>query len=410
MAKKKASSKPSKIKNFFTKRRVILVVIIIVIIAIGYGYWHQTKNGSKYIVEPAQYGSITEVVSETGNITTTGVTPIYSTTTGVVDQVLVQNGDVVAEGQDLFSVQSIATKQEQEAAMATYMAAKSALESAKATQLSVQAGMLGKWDTFRELAESDEYEEGDGTPKTDQRHLPEFQIPEKEWLSAEANYKNQQQIINEKSIAASAAWRAYQATQDGKISAVLGGTVRNLGVTRGDMVTTPVVGIDTSPALVLVDDTVPVIVKVSVNETDAVKINPGQKAEIEFDAIPDESFPARVDRVDTVAPPELGVIKYHTYLVLDKKISRLQRGMTADVNITVSSQDNILTVPSSAVKPYQGGKAVRVVAEDGDIEFIPVTIGSKGGGKTEISSGIEEGTEVIVTLGNDQVERASGFF
>ena len=96
--------------------------------------------------------------------------------------------------------------------------------------------------------------------------------------------------------------------------------------------------------------------------------------------------------------------------MLDDEVDQVQRGMTADVDITVANKENILTVPSSAVKPYQGGKAVRVVGENGEIEFVVVEVGSKGEGRTEILSGIEEGQEVIVTLANDQVERSGGFF
>ena len=309
MTNKKPQSKTSKVKGFFTKKRIIVSVVLVVIVVIALGYWEKTKNGSKYTVEAAQYDAVTELVSETGNVTTTGVTPIYSTTTGMVDEVWVNNGEAVAEDQQLFFVKSTATKQEQDTALASYMVAKSALESAKATQLSVQAGMLGKWDSFKELAEGDDYENSDGSPRYNQRNLPEFQIPEKEWLSAEANYKNQQQIISEKSVAASAAWQAYQATQDSKVSAVLGGIVRNLGITRGDMVAVPITAMETAPALVLVDESVDVVIKVGINESDAIKVSNGQKAEIEFDAIPAKTFMATVDRVDTIAPPEQGVIK-----------------------------------------------------------------------------------------------------
>jgi multidrug efflux pump subunit AcrA (membrane-fusion protein) len=84
--------------------------------------------------------------------------------------------------------------------------------------------------------------------------------------------------------------------------------------------------------------------------------------------------------------------------------------MTADVDITVAEKKDILTVPSSAVKPYQGKKAVRVLSEDGEIEYIPVEVGIKGDGKTEILSGIEEGTEVIVALPNEEVETSGGLF
>lgn len=375
-------------------------------------FWQMSSYGSPYTVEPAAFDSITEVVSETGNVTTAGATPIYSTTTGVIEEVYVANGSIVAKDEVLFKVKSTATKQEQEAALSTYMAAQNALEAAKATQLSLQAQMFDKWDTFKELAESDDYENNDGTPKNEQRALPEFHIPEKEWLSAEETYKNQERVISEKSVAASAAWRAYESTLDSAVSAVLGGEVRNLAVTRGDAITAPTATTmaGTAPVLILVDPSVRPSIKVDVNETDIIKIRQGQKVSVEFDAIDNRTFNALVDRVDSVASAQQDVITFSVYVSLVDDVPMINRGMTADVDITVAEKDTVLTVPSSAVKPYQGKKAVRVVGESGEVEYIPVEVGAQGDGKTEIIAGIEEGTEVIVAFPNDQVERSGGIF
>lgn len=401
-----------RVRKILKKKRNIVIIVLIIVGIIGYFLWHKNGNGSKHTLETATIGSITEEVSETGNITTAGITPIYSTTTGMVEEVLVKNGDMVEKDVALFKVVSTATKQEKDAALSTYMAAKSALETAKATQLAAQASMFGKWDAYKELAESDDYENVDGTPRIDQRLLPEYHTPEKEWLSAEASYKNQQQVISEKSVTASAAWQAYQATQDSEITAVLGGEVRNLGVAVGDTVIAPTVTTlsTTSPSMVVVDDSVNTYIKLMVNETDAVKIVEGQKARVELDAIDGIVLSAVVDRIDTVAINPQDLVKYAVYILLEESDDLVRRGMTADVEITVAAKEDIIVVPSSAIKPYQGGKAVRVVNDKDEVDFVPVEIGIRGDGKTEIISGISEGTEVVAALANEDVERSGGLF
>jgi len=55
-------------------------------------------------------------VSESGALTVNGKADIYSPSTGIVQEVFVSNGAVVAEGQELFTVKSIATQQEKQAA------------------------------------------------------------------------------------------------------------------------------------------------------------------------------------------------------------------------------------------------------------------------------------------------------
>lgn len=403
----------AKFKQLPRKKKIIVLVLVFVLGGIGSLIWRNITKDSKYTLEAAKIDSVVELVSETGNVTTAGAVPIYSTTMGMVEAVYVENGDFVSSDDILFEVKSTATRQEQATALSNYLTAKNTLETAKSTQLSLQADMFGVWDTFKELAEGDSYENEDGTPKYVERSVPEFHIPEKDWLAAEMAYKTQQQVISQASALVSAAWQAYQATQDSEVFAHIDGKIRNLGVARGDLVTVPtaLTLASTLPALILVYDDVPTIIRLDINEIDANKVQVGQSVSIEFDVIPGKTFSAVVDRVDTIpSSASQSIVKFTVYIALEEKSDLIKRGLTADVEIRVASKDNVLTVPSSAVKPYQGGKAVRVVGKKDEIEFIPVEIGSKGGGKVEIISGIEEGDEVIVALPDDEIERSGGFF
>jgi len=402
-----------KFKQLSFKKKVILVVVLLSLAGlIAYQYRRATRPPN-YELEVATLDLITEVVSETGNVTTAGSIPVYSTTTGMVEEVFVINGGYVEKNTSLFKVTSTATQQEKNAALSTYLTAKAAWETAKATQFSLQAAMFTEWDEFKELAESDDYEESDGKPRYDQRGLPEFHIPEKEWLAAEALYKKQQIAINQTAANLSAAWQAYQATQDSEVKAVLNGEVRNLGVAKGDLVAVPtaLTLASTPPVLVLFNSDVQTMIKVDIGETDVIKVKENQQVKIEFDAISDKIFPGHIDRVDTLAAPTEGVVKYSIYIVLDEKIDAIKGGMTADVDIVVAIKENVLTVPAQAVRPHEGGRAVRIVGKKGEIEYVPVTTGAKGDGKVEILSGIDEGTQVIMSLKNEQVERtSSGLF
>ena len=400
----------------FTRQRgwVKLAIVMLVVGGIGFGWYTKNKatKADQYDLAEATYGDITELVSESGNVTTAGATPLYSTTTGMVDEVLVQNGSGVKRGDKLFAVISSATEQEKETALANYLAAKTALETAQAAQLSLQAAMFGAWDSYKTLAESDEYETGEGIARDAERQVAQFQVPQKEWLAAEANYKKQTVAVKQASVAQAAAWQAYQATQDSTVTAVMDGVVENLAVTKGDRVMAPtaVTLSSTQPVLVLFDPGVKTTVKLDIGETDVVKVEPGQKAVVTVDAYPDVTFDGLVERVDTLAVPTDGVVTYGVYVAINDPTQKLKAGMTADVDITVSQRSQVLTVPSSAVKPYEGGRAVRVVGDKGNIEYVPVTIGAKGEGETEILTGLEPGTKVIVALKNEQVKRSGSLF
>jgi multidrug efflux pump subunit AcrA (membrane-fusion protein) len=399
----------AKFKQLSIKKKLILIIVLLAIVGLKAYQYHNATKAADYELATANYDSLTEVVSETGNVTTTGSIPVYSRTTGVVEDVFIANGDTVEKNTPLFKVISTATKQEKDAALSAYLTARSKWETAKATQFSLQAEMFTEWDEFKELAESDDYKDTDSINRT----LPDFHIPEKEWLAAEALYKQQEVAIKQAAANLSSTWQAYQATLDSEVRAVLGGEVRNLGVAKGDAVmaynaATPSTNL---PSLLIFNTELRTIIRVEIGETDAIKVKEKQPAEIKFDALPNETFLAHVDRVDSIAIPTEGVVKYSVYILLDEELESIKAGMTADVDITVATKENVLTVPATAVKPYEGERAVRVLDENGEIEFIPVKTGIKGDGKIEILSGISEGTEIIVALKNERVTRkSSGLF
>lgn len=399
-----------KFRKLSKKKKAAIIILLLVVFWIINGVVNKPDPKAQYQTEIAKLASITEKISETGHITTAGVAPVYSTTTGIVEEVYVKNSDYVAKNAPLFKVKATATKQQKDAAYATYMQARAAVDAAKAQQLALQAQMFTQWNEFKELAETDRYQNQELEPIEPNRNVPEFQIPQKEWLSAETAYKNQEQVVAQATANLSAAWQAYQSTQDSTVTAILAGQIQNLAVTKGDLIEV-VNSPNSHPALVLVQENVETTIRLSISETDIIKVKPGMEAEVELEAIKDKLFKAVVDRVDTIALPSAGVVEYSVYLNLIDTDQAILAGMTADVDIIVAQTDNVLTVPSSAVKPYEGGRAVRVLNEQYQIEFIPVETGISGDGLVQILSGIEEGTEVVTALTNDLVSRSGpGFF
>ena len=103
-------------------------------------------------------------------------------------------------------------------------------------------------------------------------------------------------------------------------------------------------------------------------------------------------------------------MQYNAYVTILNADAQIRSGMTADVTITTKKRRDVLTVPNSSVKPYKGGRAVRVLDEKTkEVTYIPVEIGIRGKDRTEIIKGISEGTGVITALPNDQIERPSLF-
>ena len=392
------------------KRKKIIVFILIpffLIFAIFLIYNFFKKPG--YTTHKVTRSDIAQVVSESGLINVNGKTDIYSPTNGVIEEVFVTNDQAVAEGDELFTVKSTSTEQEKQAAYSSYLTAKSNLDNANTTLLSLQAEMFSKWDVFRELAESDDYENSDGSPKYEQRALPEFHIPEKEWLAAEAKYKNQQNVITQAQAQLNSIWLVYQASKNATVKSPISGTITNLSVVPGTNVLINSPMAPTSPVLSIGNFTrMEVVLLVSEEDINKLKIN--QQAAIKVDAVDEITYEGLIGRTDKIGTEIKGVIRYKTYVQILNPDENLRSGMSADVDITTKEYKGVLTVPNSAIKPYQGGKAVRAPGKNkGDIVFIPVQLGIRGEKKTQILKGLSEGQIIITALSNEGVKK-SGLF
>lgn len=391
------------------KKKAFVVVVLIVVLFVGIGIVSGLTAKPAFTTVRAEKSDIVEIVSETGKIATNGRTDIVSPANGIVTTVLVKNGDPVIVGQELLTIKSTATEQEKSAALANYLSAQSTLETARATLFSLQSDMFEKWDTFKTLAEGDDYEEANGTPKYNQRALPEFHIAEKDWLAAEASFKKQQSVISQAQAAVSSTYLLYQATQDATVKATAAGAVANLSVAPGNTVIAKLATNAPTPLLTIASRTATEVL-VSLSETDIAKVGEGQEVTIDVSAVSDHTYQGMVKRVDTIGTDVAGVIRYHVYIEVTDADEKLRPGMTVDCDIITKKLEGVLSVPNAAVKPYQGGRAVRVLdGKTKGVKYVPVEVGVKGVEKTQIISGIDEGQEVITSLSNEQLRRPGLF-
>ena len=72
-------------------------------------------------------------------------------------------------------------------------------------------------------------------------------------------------------------------------------------------------------------------------------------------------------------------------------------GMTASLTITTSRTENALVVPARAIRTVGRTRTVTVRAADGSQEARQVVVGATNGTLTQISSGLQDGEEVLVS-------------
>ncbi len=155
------------------------------------------------------------------------------------------------------------------------------------------------------------------------------------------------------------------------------------------------------------------IAQISLNEIDAANIKVDQKVTLTFDALPDVSIAGKVAEVDTIGQASQGVVSYGVKIAFDTDIEEVKPGMSVTVDIITEAKQDVLVLPSSAIK-FQGN-TYYVELVEADEEFnqqllanvsgiilptLPklqtIEIGLSNDLSTEVISGLEEG-DIVVT-------------
>ncbi len=150
------------------------------------------------------------------------------------------------------------------------------------------------------------------------------------------------------------------------------------------------------------------IAKLSLNEVDAAKVKVGQKATLTFDAIEDLTLTGTVAQVDVAGTVSQGVVSYTVDIAFDTQDARIKPGMTVNAAIQTATKQDVLTVPSSAVKTQNGVSFVQVfnpalpetsstagVTSATPPQMVEVETGISDDTNIEIVSGLTEGQQVV---------------
>ncbi|MBU1000697.1 efflux RND transporter periplasmic adaptor subunit [Patescibacteria group bacterium] len=376
------------IRSSWKKKVVFAALILIIAFFAGKRFLNSEKNG--YIFDTAQKRTVTEIISESGIITTNGTVNIYSPTNGVIEDVFVSNSKGVSEGQELFTVKSTATQQEKTAAFAAYQVAASALQQAENTRRSTEAIVDRVHDDVKDHDDDESF------------------LQKETRTTAEVANDNAYDGLVAARAQLTSAQVAYQATQNATVTAPISGVISNLSVTKGGSVIVNAPLAPTSPAL-KIGNLRAAEAMISVGESDINKIEVGQEASVKTDAVDDKIYKGVVTRVDETGTVTQGVVGFNVYIDITDLNEKLKAGMTVDVDIVTNKLENVLAVPATAVKPYQKGRAVRKLNSSGEMEFLPIKMGVKGKEFAQIIEGLAEGQKIIVSLTNEKAERKSPF-
>ena len=190
------------------------------------------------------------------------------------------------------------------------------------------------------------------------------------------------------------------------ITSPIDGVILSKAVEEGQTVAA---SFNTPELFVIAQDLTNMRVIADIDEADIGGVKEGQRVSFTVDAFPDDHFEGQVTQVRQQATTESNVVTYEVVISAPNKDLKLKPGLTANVTIFTMEKNNVLAVPAKALR-FQPNEAFLKKGEtiddcEGDhklwtkegntFKAHKVEIGTSNGIMTEITSGIEAGTEVL---------------
>jgi HlyD family secretion protein len=383
----------NKKRSFFKKRKkaiIIFAVIIFIGIIIIFNLRSQREKSIKVTVEKTEKHDLTSKISASGEVKPKKNVNISAHIPGRIVKIGVEEGQGVKAEDFLLKLDS--TQYEANADRAQ------ALIHSYRAELIRAAAELKKDESFH---------------KRYQKLFEEKLISEEQLEAAKAQYdisKAQQQAITYQIDQAQASLQsALDDLSKTVYNSPIDGIITSLRVEEGEIA---MIGTMNNPGTILmtIADLSVMEVEVEVDETDVIGVEIGQQAEVRVDAFPDQTIKGKVTEIGSSALQRMTSSEesrdFKVIITLENPPENLKPGLSATADIITAEKTDILTIPISALvlrekedkeeeKKDEQEEGVYVV-EENRVKFFPVKKGIMGEMMIEITTGLEEGQDIVV--------------
>ena len=225
-----------------------------------------------------------------------------------------------------------------------------------------------------------------------------------DYESAKLSYEKARQTVNS---ARESVQKAQTNLGYATITSPIDGVVLSKSVEEGQTVAA---SFNTPELFNIAQDLTDMRVIANIDEADIGGVKEGQRVTFTVDAFPDDKFEGTVTQVRQEATTTSNVVTYEVVIGAPNKDLKLKPGLTANVTIYTLEKNDVLAVPSKALRfmPNEAllkkGEQIEDVdapqkvwtMEGNTFKAHKVETGITNGMLTEIVSGIKEGTEVLV--------------
>lgn len=412
-----------------SRRKKLIVAGVLVLLVGGGGaaaVLGSKRAAPKQETVNVEQGPLKVVVAETGTIEPLTKVEIKSRVAGQVAKLLVDVGDRVEKGQLLLQLDTTDMERERaraeadrdmmqarlkmleagsrpeeiQEAQAQLVQAESAYQRAQAEYQRSQAALKAQTITLRD-AESARNDSDGARAQLDAAKARLARL--KAGARSEELMEARAQLSK-----AEVALRAAQDQLDyASIRSPMAGTVIRRGIEVGEMVSPGVSATAQGTSMLTVADLDRLILKSSLNQIDIGKVAKGLAVEVRVDSAPGKVFMGAIHKVAPAAEASgnaqdgLQTFPVETILQASAGVQTelLKPGMTADLDIQVTTKPNALYLPVEAVVRGKGNEATVTLpakSHDAKPETRTITLGLANDHQIEVVEGLKKGDAVLI--------------
>ena len=365
---------------------IVIAVVAVVAVAAYLLSGGKKENTVSFETAKVERTSIKSSITATGTIEPVTSVTVGTQVSGIVSKLYVDYNSVVKKGQVIAELDKTNLTSELKTAQAN-------LSSAQST-LNYEQTNFNRYQTLfnKGLVSADEYE------------------------TAKLSYlKAKEQVNTSRESVQKAQTNLGYAT----ITSPIDGVVLSKAVEEGQTVAA---SFNTPELFTIAQDLTDMRVIADIDEADIGGVQEGQRVSFTVDAFPDDHFEGKVTQVRQQATTSSNVVTYEVVISAPNNDLKLKPGLTANVTIYTFEKNNVLAIPSKALR-FTPNEAL--LSKDQKIEDVEapakvwtlkdnvfkahvVEPGTSNGMMTEIVSGLSEGTEILVdfTLSGGDMEDA----
>jgi macrolide-specific efflux system membrane fusion protein len=371
--------------------RVVAVALLVGVAGTGV-YWFGFREAPAQAATPestttsvaASLSTIQQSVSGSGTLTPTVQEDVSFAVSGTVTSVDVAAGDTVTEGQQLATVDTLQLN--------------AALLQAKADLASAQASLSNAQD------------EADGSDSSDAQVAAlsaQVDVARTAVDDAEADMAGATLTAPVSGLLTTVDVEVGDAvtgsgSSSGSSGSATSGSTGGMGGSTGSTGSSSTTSTSTAQFVIVGTDAWQT--SVSVSESDVALLSVGNQAELTTSSSTDTIY-GTVTEIGLLSSSSGGVASYPVTVAVTGNPEGLHDGESVDVSIIYERRTDVLTVPASAVTTEDGQSVVTQEGADGGTVTTAVTVGETSGNLVEITEGLAEGDEVLVTTFSP---RASG--